>query len=136
MVPEISSMTDRIFCHLGLYFALYPPPSCPPPNNPENQNFEKIKKTPGDIILQMSIYHKWKSYDIWSLRYGARQTEPFFALSSIPKIMIICYTVSEIWCVTHVILIFHFGLFFCPFTPPPPPLFPLPNSPKNQNFKI
>ena len=26
---------------------------CPlsPPKNPENQNFEKIKKTPGDIII-------------------------------------------------------------------------------------
>ena len=22
-----------------------------PPNNPKNQNFEKIKKTPGDIII-------------------------------------------------------------------------------------
>ena len=27
-----------------------------PPNNPENLNFEKMKKTPGDIIiLQMRI---------------------------------------------------------------------------------
>ena len=26
------------------------PPSLPP-NNPENQNFEKMKKTPGDIII-------------------------------------------------------------------------------------
>ena len=31
---------------------------------------------------------------------------------SIPKIMIICYTVPEIWCVMDVIVIFHFGLFF------------------------
>ena len=30
--------------------------------------------------------------------------------------MIICYTVPEIWCVTDLIVIFHFGLFFCPFT--------------------
>ena len=28
------------------------------------------------------------------------------------KIMIICYTVPEIWWVTDVIVIFHFGLFF------------------------
>ena len=33
----------------------------------------------------------------------------------LPKIMIICYTVSEIWHVTGVIFIFHFRLF-CPFT--------------------
>ena len=29
---------DHFFAHL-------------PPNNPENQNFEKVKKTPGDIII-------------------------------------------------------------------------------------
>ena len=40
--------------------------------------------------------------------------------------MIICYTVPEIWHVTDVIVIFHFGLFFA--------LLP-PNSPKNENFK-
>ena len=45
MVPEIWSMTEIIFCHLGPFFALLPP------NNPENQNFEKMKKTPGDIII-------------------------------------------------------------------------------------
>ena len=30
----------------------------------------------------------------------------------VPKIMIICYTVPEIWCMTDAIFIFHFGLFF------------------------
>ena len=45
MVPQIWSATDRIFCHFGLFFALLPP------NNPKNQNFEKMKKTPGDIII-------------------------------------------------------------------------------------
>ena len=48
MVPEIWSVTDRIFCHVGPFFDLLPP------NNPKYQNFEKMKKTPGDnIILQM-----------------------------------------------------------------------------------
>ena len=41
-------------------------------------------------------------------------------------IIILCYTVPEIWCVTDVIVIFHFGLFFALL---------LPNSPKNENFK-
>ena len=68
-----------------------------PPNNPKNQNFEKLKKTPGDITIYTSV----------------------------PKIMIICHTIPEIWCVTDVI-IFHFGLFFA-FLPS--------NSPKNQNFE-
>ena len=40
--------------------------------------------------------------------------------------MIICFIVPEIWRVTDVIVIFHFGLFFT--------LLP-PNSPKNENFK-
>ena len=31
--------------------------------------------------------------------------------------MIICYTVPEIWCVTDVIVIFHFGLFFALLPP-------------------
>ena len=44
----------------------------------------------------------------------------------IPKIMIMCYTVPEIWYVTDVIFSFHFGKFFA--------LLP-PNSPKNENFK-
>ena len=44
MVPEIWSATDKIFCHFGPFFALLPP------NNPKNQNFEKMKKPPGDII--------------------------------------------------------------------------------------
>ena len=58
-----------------------------PSNNPKNQNFKKWRKP-----LKIS-----SSY------------------TSVPKIMIICYTVPEIWCVTDII-IFHFGLFL-PFYP-------------------
>ena len=45
MVPETWTATDRIFCHCGPFFPLYLP------NNPKNQNFEKMKKQPGDIII-------------------------------------------------------------------------------------
>ena len=45
MVPEIWSVSNRIFCHFGQFFALSPP------NNPKNQNFEKMKKIPRDIII-------------------------------------------------------------------------------------
>ena len=31
---------------------------------------------------------------------------------SVPTIMIICYTLPEIWCMRGVIVIFHFGLLF------------------------
>ena len=40
--------------------------------------------------------------------------------------MIICFTIPEIWRMTDVIVIFHFGLFFAVLPP---------NSPKNQTFK-
>ena len=39
--------------------------------------------------------------------------------------MIICYTVPEIWHVTDIIFIIHFGIYFALLTP---------NSPKNENF--
>ena len=78
MVLEIWSMTDRIFCHFGQFFALLPS------KNAKNQNFEKIEKTPTDIIIYTSV----------------------------PKIMIMWYTFPEIWLVTDVIVMFHFGLFF------------------------
>ena len=45
MVPDIWSVTDKIFCHFGSLLAFLPP------NNPNKQNFEKMKKTPGDIII-------------------------------------------------------------------------------------
>ena len=52
--------------------------------------------------------------------------EDIIILCKSMKIMIICYTVPEIWHMTDVISVFHFGLFFA--------LLP-PNSPKNQNLK-
>ena len=70
MVPEIRSATDRMFCHFGSFFALLPP------NDPENQNFEKIKKK-----NNWRYYHfrnVYQSYDVWFLRYGARRTHFFF----------------------------------------------------------
>ena len=102
------------------------------------------------------MYHKWKSYDVWFLKYGAWQTEcfvifdnflPFYPPNSpknenfekwkkcleislfyiyAPEIMIICYTVPEIWYVTEISVIFHFWLFFA--------LLP-PNLPKKWKLK-
>ena len=42
--------------------------------------------------------------------------------TSVPKSMIMCYTVPEIWHVLDVIIIFHFGQFLALLPPPPPPL--------------
>ena len=77
------SVTDKIFCYIGSFLALLPP------NNPENQNFEKMKKILGDIILH--VYHKWKSY----MMYGSWDME--------------CDRQN----------FFSFWTIFCPFTPPP-----------------
>ena len=80
MLPEIRSETGRIFCHFGSFFALLTP--LPSPNDTENQTFwKKMKKIPGDIILlYIHVYHKWRSYDIWFLKYKVRQTEIFVIL--------------------------------------------------------
>ena len=55
-----------------------------------NQNFEKMKKH-----LEISSFY-----------------------TSVSKLMIICHTTPEIWYITNVICIFHFGLFFA-LTPTP-----------------
>ena len=63
----------------------------------------------------MKISKKWKLHlEILSFN------------TSVPEIVIICFTVPEILHVTDVIVIFHFGLFFA--------LLP-PSSPKNENLK-
>ena len=54
---------------------------------------------------KLKISKKWKRLEILSF------------YTSVPKIMIICYTVPEIWHMMYVIVIFHFGLFFWPFIP-------------------
>ena len=61
-----------------------------PTNNLQNQNFEKMKKH-----LEISSFY-----------------------TSVSKLMIICHTTPEIWYITNVICIFHFGLFFA-LTPTP-----------------
>ena len=100
---------------------------------------------PGDNHFTY-VPHKLKSYDVWFLRYQVWQTEIFFILdnflpiyalktqkikilrkpkkhleilslyNSVPKIMIICYTVPDMArdrCNCY----FSFWAIFCPFTP-------------------
>ena len=109
-----------------------------PPNNPENQNFEKWKKRVEISFTQ--VYHKWQSYDAWFLRYLSfwvifcsftplttqkvkilkkwkKQLDISSFYTGIPNIMIVCYTVPEIWHVTSVIAIFHFGLLLALLPP-------------------
>ena len=83
MVPEILSATDIIFGHFELFLALL----LLPPNNPENQNFVKIKNT-WRYHHFTKVYLKWQSYNIWFQWYEVQQ---------------------DFFC--------HFGPYFCPFTP-------------------
>ena len=59
------------------------------PNIPKNQNLKKMKKNSGDTSFYTSIL----------------------------KIMIVSYTVPEIWRATDVIVIVDFGLFFALLPP-------------------
>ena len=61
-----------------------------------------------------------------NIKKGKQWVEIWSSYTSVPKIMIICYTVPEIWHVTDVIVTFHF-VQFLPFYPP--------NSPQNENIK-
>ena len=74
MVPEIWSMANKFFCHLGQFSALLPP------NDPENQNFKKNEKDSYRYNHFTHAYHKWQSYDVWFLRSGARRREFFVIL--------------------------------------------------------
>ena len=51
---------------LGHFLPFYPP------NNQENQNFEKMKESTWRYYHFTHVYHKWQSYDVWFLRHGAR----------------------------------------------------------------
>ena len=44
-ISWVWSMTDIVFCHFAYIFPFYPT------NNPKNQNFERTKKMPIDIVI-------------------------------------------------------------------------------------
>ena len=107
-----------------------------PRNNPKNQYFEKMKKTPGDIIIlhRCTINDNHMMYGSWDTEYDRQNFLSFWTIfcpfiplktrkikilkkfkkcleispfyTNALKIMIMCYTVPEIQCVTDVILIF------------------------------
>ena len=85
---------------------------CPPillPYDPENQNF--MKKMPGNIIhfLYIHVSHRWRSHDIWFLKYKVRQTEifkildhflPFQPLDNLENQNFNIGKKKNIWCIT------------------------------------
>ena len=113
-----------------------------PPNNQKNQNFDKTKQNAGDIIIWhlCTTNDNYMMHGSWDMKHDRQNFLSFWVLfcpftllttqkikilkkwkphleisspyRSVPKIMIICCTVTEIWLMTHVICNFHFGLFF------------------------
>ena len=102
-------------------------PFYPPNNQKKNQNFEKLKKRPGDIIIlhkctknhghmlycSLDMAHnRCNLFYIFgyflplylpnnpknqNLKKWKKHLEISLFYNSVPKIMIICYTVPEIW---------------------------------------
>ena len=130
MVPEIWNSTDRIFFFVILGNS----------NTLKNENI-KHEKTPLEIssfytsVPQIMLYYSWDMapvacncyFSFWAI------FSPFIPLTaqkikishtkkkhlevssfntSVQKIMIISFIVSEIWHLTDVVVSFHFGLFF------------------------
>ena len=119
MVPHIWNATDIIFCHFRLFFALLPPLT-----TQKNQNFEKMKTSPGDIIIlhRCTINGNHMMYGSWDMKHDKQNFLSFWTIlfpftplttwkikilknlnkcleissfyTGVSKIMIICYTVS------------------------------------------
>ena len=51
-----------------------------PIGNTKNQNFEKMKKNTWRYYHFIHVYHKWQSYYVRFLRYGARSTDFYVIL--------------------------------------------------------
>ena len=60
---DMARDTCNCFFHFGLFFALLPP------NSPKNQNFKKMKKVPGDIIIlhMCTKNYDWMAYGSWDM---------------------------------------------------------------------
>ena len=111
MVPDIWSVTEVFFCHSGLVFALlspYEPRKSKfstwflrygvqqriflsfrtifllfyPSNNPKNQNFEKMKKLPGDIIILhiCTINGNHMMYGSWNMEHDRQNFSSFWTI--------------------------------------------------------
>ena len=65
MVPEIWCVKDLVISQFGLFLSFYPP------NNPKNQNLEKMKNKAWRYHHFTYVYQKLWSDDVWFLRYGA-----------------------------------------------------------------
>ena len=70
------SATDRIFCHFGLFLPFYPH------NNSKNQNFKKLKKIIGDIIIlhRCTINEDHMMYGSWDMEHNGQTFLSFWTV--------------------------------------------------------
>ena len=138
---DINCNRQIFFVILGHFRSFYPS------NSPKNDNIRKMKTPGDIIILHEGTKtHNHRLQCSWDMvRDGCNCCFSFWAIlcpftpltiqkmknskkmkkhleissfyTSVPKIMIICDTVLEIWCVTNVTVIFHFGLLFALLPP-------------------
>ena len=121
-VPVIWHMTDVVIFNFGLFFALSPPLTLP-----KNENFKKMKKKLGDIIIlhKFTKNHDHMEYCSWDMAHDGcnyfsfwaifcpftaqknqnfKKMKKFLKILSFyicaPKIMIRWCTVLEKWCTT------------------------------------
>ena len=145
---DIQLRCERCNCYFS-FWAIFCPFTPPPPfpNCLINQNFEKMKKEPEDIIIlhictknyDQMMYSFWHMvrdgcnyFSFWAIfchfipltaqkikikKKAKKQQEISSFYICVPKIMIGWCTVPEIWCVTDVIVISHFALFFALLLP-------------------
>ena len=132
-VPEIQSETN-LFCDFGLFFALYPTPLPSPlhPKNPENQNFDKMKKKLGDAII-LNLCNK--NHNKMMYAYSDMECNRHNFYTSVPQMKTIWCMVPEISSVTDIIFC-HSGLFFTLLYLSPTFLLPPPLHLTTQKIKI
>ena len=65
------------FCHIGPFFALLSP------WQPKKSKLWKNEKTTWRYYHFTHVYYKWKSYDVWFLRYGACDGQNFLSFWTI-----------------------------------------------------
>ena len=122
----------EFFVILGHFLHFYPT------NNPKNQNFENLKKSLDIIIFHKCtknydymlhcswdmLCDRWNSnFSFWAIfcpftsnspknKLFLKKEKDTWRYYHLSQTMIICYTVIEIWCMTELIVIFHFGQLF------------------------
>ena len=74
MLPEIWSATGIIFCYVGPFFAFLHH------YWPQKFKFGKNVKNTWRYYPFTYVYHKWRSYDAWFLRYKVQRTASFVIL--------------------------------------------------------